>query len=134
MSDKNENEKPLTSSDLREHLGSTLIQFYNDLVEPNFRKLLSSQVVDFYQKVIKLDFQKTIKEEITNMQNEMNQRLDDLYKKFETYFQEYWVIKEQMKRKDTTEEVLLKDVTELKSKVTHLQQQIEEFERRLNAH
>lgn len=81
-SEKEDQEKPVTLSQLRSEMHLMLVKFYNDLIEPRF------QAVDkrFDRVESKLD--------------EHDQRFDDLYKKVEDLRQEYIISNEQMRRLD----------------------------------
>lgn len=88
-----------------------LLEYHRTMVEPALKRL-------------KEDVKEIIQVEIRTFRAEMNERFDDLYKKFETLEQEYIVIKEQMKRYDADHE----DLRELKCKVADLYRRIELLE------
>lgn len=107
---KKKTEKPLTYSEFNKGL----IKFYTDILEPQV-----SQKIDILDN------------KLEKFQNDVNRSFDFLFKKFEDLRQEYIVINHQMKRFDTNDEKLMKDVAELKSKVAHLQEQVEGLEQKL---
>ncbi len=78
--DKTSEEKPLTLTDLKEHLSLQFVRFYNDILEPRF------QVIDrrFDGIDAKLD--------------EHDRRFDHLFKKVEDLHHEYIISNEQMRR------------------------------------
>lgn len=90
-----------------------LLEYHRTMVLPEFQRL-------------KEDVKEIIQTEIRSLRTEMNERFDDLYKKFESLEQEYLVIKEQLKRYDADHEQLI----ELKARVADLYRRIESLEQR----
>ncbi|GEM_PF-7058988 len=99
---------------------SQLIQFFNQHIEPRFQGL-EKRLEDF-------------QEEFHDFKNESQQRFDQLYKLIEDLKQEYVVANFQMKRLEKNDDVLKQDLADLKNKVIHLQEKIEEIERSLQVH
>jgi predicted nuclease with TOPRIM domain len=78
-----------------------------------------------------------VREDLHHFRDETFQRLDDLYKKFSDLNQEYIVIKEQLKRSDKTNDMIHEHqaaLDVLRKRVAQLQIQVEDLEKRLNAH
>jgi len=100
------------------------------------KPLTLSQLVQFYQKTIEPGFEKIERklEEHDKRFDEIDSRFDDLYKKFEDERQEYIIANEQMKRliKDYDKvEQLREGLIDLRTKVSHIQEQINEIERQI---
>lgn len=115
MPPKKSPEKPVTVG----LLVSQLAKFYNEILDPRFQKI--DEKLEEHDKRF----------------DEIDNRFDDLYKKFETLHQEYIVIVAQLKRLEgnlVTQEDLQNALADLKTKITALQEQVEELERRLNPH
>lgn len=108
----NKTEKPLTLSQL--------IDYHNKLVEPRLEKL--DKRMDSLEVTIKA------------LQHEMNQRFDDLYKKFEALEQEYVFANAQIKRLEensvskTEFNEFKESVADLVNKVSVLQNKLKEIE------
>lgn len=117
MSEKKKAE-PVTA----EELANQLVKFWTDLIEPRFIKL-ETEIAEFRQ-------------EVREKFDEVDRRFDDLYKKFETLHQEYIVIGEQLKRMErhfVSKQEFQEALSDLKAKVSALQERIEDLERRLLA-
>lgn len=100
------------------------------------KPLTLSQLIQFYQKTIEPRFEKIEKklEEHDKRFDEIDARFDDLYKKFEGLKQEYIVANEQMKRliRDSDKvEQLREGLVDLRNKVAHIQERIDELERQI---
>ena len=105
-------EKPLTFSQL--------LEYHHKLVEPRF--------VNLEEKIDKIE------NGIQQFRHESNQRFDDLYKKFEALQQEYIFANAQLKRLDkeaVTRKEFQEALSELKGKVSVLQQKLTELEGRV---
>lgn len=89
---------------------------------------------DFFDRTVEPNLQRIISEEIQPLRSDMNQGFDDLYKKFEDLKQEYIFANQQLKRQDTGQETIQKDLLELKSKVLELQKEIEVLEEKIKLH
>jgi predicted nuclease with TOPRIM domain len=87
-----------------------------------------------FNQTVEPSLQRIFSEEITPLKFEMNQRFDDLYKKFEALKQEYIFANQQLKRQDLGQEELKEGVSKLKSKVLSLQKEIQELEEKINLH
>ena len=96
MPDKRVMEKPVTLS--------VLINFFDKIVEPRFIKLMD--------------------ERFLASESRMNQRFDDLYRKYERLEQEYVVISHQLKRCDQLFEKLTSEISEIKSRLSRIEQKL----------
>lgn len=120
MSSQDNEEKPLTASQLTpllqdfmsnfmpnfmssfmpSFMDNYMPAFYERFIEPRFRQMLRVQLAEFYDGYIEPRVDEKISNATLLLQSEMNLRSDDLYKKFEDLQQEYIFSNHHLRRLD----------------------------------
>ena len=86
--------------------------------------LTYSKFVKFYGETLVPDMGNLVQTKLQEFEVKINRHFDFLFKNFEDLRQEYIIVLHQMKRFETTDETLIKNLAELQTKIAHLQNEV----------